>query len=98
MGNIMLDNEIVVNAKFLNVFSKDELKDIMDNATSISPDCIVIATENNYFELSADVDDKLDIYCDEHNNSSTRKLSKDEFMRLYKRSPLMGKVKFSMDE
>ena len=94
----MLDNEIVVNAKFLNVFSKDELKDIMDNATSISTDCIVIATENNYFEPSADVDDALDIYCDEHNSSSARKLSKDEFMKLYKSSPLMGTVKLSINE
>jgi len=92
----MLNSEIVVNAKFLNVFSKEELKDIMDNATSISADCIVIVTENNFFELSADIGDELDIYCDEHNNSSARKLSKDEFMKLYKSSPLIGTVKFSI--
>ena len=94
----MLNNEIVVNTKFLNVFSKDELKDIMDNATSISADCIVIATENNFFELSADMGDELDIYCDEHNNSSARKLLKDEFMMLYKSSPLMGTLKLSINE
>lgn len=94
----MLDNEIVVNAKFLNVFSKEELKDIMDNATSISADCIVIATENNFFELSADMGVELDIYCDEHNNSSARKISKNEFMKLYKSSPLMGTVKISINE
>ena len=94
----MLNNEKVVNPKFLKVFSKDELKDIMDNATSISADCIVIATENNLFELSADMGDELDIHCDEHNNSSARKISKGEFMKLYKSSPLMGTVKISINE
>lgn len=94
----MLYKKIVVNSKFLKVFSEDELEDIMDNATSISADCIVIATENNYFELSADVGDELDIYCDEHNNSSARKLLKDEFMKLYKNSPLMDTVKLSLNE
>ncbi|UFH58482.1 hypothetical protein [Sulfurovum mangrovi] len=94
----MEENKIILNSKFLKVFSEDELKDIIDNATSISADCIVIAIENNYFELSADVDDELDIHCDEHNNSSARKLSKDEFMRLYKSSPLMGTVKLSLNE
>lgn len=80
----MLDKKIVVNSKFLKVFSEDELKDIMDNATSISTNCIVIATENNYFELSADIEDVLDVYCDEYNNSSAKKLSKDEFMSYIK--------------
>ncbi|UPT76670.1 hypothetical protein MN086_06335 [Sulfurovum sp. XGS-02] len=94
----MLEKKIVINSKFLKVFSEDELKDIMDNATSISADCIVIATENNYFELSADVNDELDIHCDEHNNLSARKLSKDEFMTLYKSSPLMSTVKLSLNE
>ncbi|MDD3591869.1 MAG: hypothetical protein PHO65_04475 [Sulfurovum sp.] len=94
----MLDGKIVVNPKFLKVFSEDELKDIVDNATSISENCIVIATENNFFELSADTSDGLDIHCDEHNNSSARKLSKDEFMKLYKSSPLMCTVKLSLNE
>lgn len=94
----MLDKKIVVNSKFLKVFSEDELKEIMDNATSISADCIVIATENNYFELSADMSNDIDIHCDEHNNSSARKLSKDEFIKLYKSSPLMGTVKLSLNE
>jgi len=85
-----MDKDIsIVNPKFLTVFSEDELIDIIANAAAVTQDCIVIWTEANFFELSADTGDTLDIYCDDNNNTSGRQLTKDEFMKLHKSSPLL---------
>jgi len=88
----------VMNALFLELFSSDELANMMENATAISEDCIVIATEDNFFELSANVGEGLDIYCDDHSNNTGRQLTKDEFMSLYKSSPLMETYHTEIDE
>lgn len=51
---MILKERIVFNDKFLKVFTEDELQDIVDSAVSFSTDCIVISTDDNFFELSAD--------------------------------------------
>ncbi len=86
-----------MNAKFLELFSSDELADIVENATAVSEDCIVITTEDNLFELRADRGDVLEIYCDDHRNDTGRQLTKDEFMHLYKNSSLMETYHKEMD-
>jgi hypothetical protein len=90
--------KIIFNQKFLEVFSEDELNDIINNATVITKNCIIISTEDHFFELSADRGDTLDIYCDSNINDTNKQLTKDEFMKLYKKSPLVEMQHINVDE
>ncbi|RLA84628.1 MAG: hypothetical protein DRG78_00995 [Epsilonproteobacteria bacterium] len=92
------DNKIEFHQRFLDIFTNKELGDIINNATVVTKNCIVIATEDNFFELSADIGDKLDIYCDNHTNKSAKQLTKDEFMLSYKNSPLMEVSHININE
>jgi len=58
----------------------------------------VIATEDYFFELRGDRGEELEIYCDEHSNSSNRILSKEEFLELYPSSKMLEVVNLEMDE
>ena len=82
----------------MDLFSADELEDIIANAISFSADCIVIATNTHFFELSADMGQKLNIYCDEHNSNTAKKLTKDEFIKLYNSGTLMNSEQVTMNE
>ena len=93
----MTNTNIKFNQKFLDIFSTDELEDIIDNAISFNANCIIIATETHFFELSADMGNELDIYCDGHSNDTAKKLRKDEFMKLYKSGILMNSEKVNMN-
>lgn len=94
----MSNEKIELHQRFLDTFTIDELNDIIDNATVVTQNCIVISTEDNFFELSADIGDTLDIYCDSNKNDTGRQLTKDEFMKLYKNSPLMKMQHINVDE
>jgi len=87
-----------LNPKFHNTFSSKELETLINDATASSYDTIVIATEDYFFELSSDRGEELEIYCDEHSNSSNRILSKEEFLKLYPSSKMLEVVNLEMDE
>ena len=84
--------------KFLDAFTLEELEDISNHATAIGPDCIVVTTEENFFELSADIGEELDIYCNNNTTYEGRKLTKVEFMELYKSSPTQELNVMAIDE
>lgn len=84
--------------RFLDTFSIDELNDIIDNATVVTQNSIIISTEDNFFELSAGVGSGLNIYCDSNENDTNSQLTKEEFMKLYKNSPLMKMQHIIVDE
>ncbi len=94
----MSNKNIEFHQRFLDTFTIDELKDIVDNATVVTENSIIISTEDNFFELSADIGDSLDIYCDSNKNDTNMQLTKDEFMQLYKKSPLMKMQHISIDK
>jgi len=94
----MSNENIELHQRFLDTFTIDELTDIVDNATVVTKNSIIISTEDNFFELSADIGDSLDIYCDSNKNDKNIQLTKDEFMQLYKKSPLMKIEHISIDE
>ena len=94
----MSNKNIEFHQRFLDTFTIDELKDIVDNATVVTENSIIISTEDNFFELSADIGDSLDIYCDSNKNDTNMQLTKDEFMQLYKKSPLIKMQHISIDE
>lgn len=94
----MIDSKINFHPNFLELFSKDELEDIVENAISVSKDCIVIITKDYFFELSADVGESLNIYCDDNTCNKDQKLTKDEFMKLYKKSILLKCQDVNIDE
>lgn len=91
--------KIQLNSKFIKLFDKAQLKDIVKHASLLSQDCIVIATNTYFFELSADRGNEIEIYCDEYSNITGRKLSKDNFMCMYKCSPQLAAVQeFYIDD
>ena len=94
----MKNNQIVFHPYFLDVFTVKELEDIIKYATVVTKKCIVIATEDYFFELSADIGNKLDIYCDRNKNGTQQKVTKDEFIKLYKISPLLKVEHIHLDE
>jgi len=87
-----------LNPKFYQVFSQEELDTISQNATALSHDVIVIATDEYFFELSADVGEELEIYCDNYSDNTARTLNKEEFLKLYQSSPLLDVVDVEMEE
>ncbi len=80
---MMKPANIKFNQRFLDLFSNDELQNIIGKSISFSADCIVISTDTHFCELSADMGDALEIYCDEHSNDTAKMLTKDEFMTLF---------------
>jgi len=72
------------NIKFLDSFTKEEMKDIVDNATVVIENCIMINTKDYFFELSIDNNEEVDIFCYSSVDSSENKLSKLEFIKFYK--------------
>ena len=59
---------------------------------------IIISTKDNFFELSADMDDSLDIYCNDNKYNTGSQLTKEEFMKFYKNTPLMEMPHINIDE
>jgi len=94
----MPNDKIEFHQRFLDNFTIDELNDIVDNAMVVTQNCIIISTEDNFFELSADIGDTLDIYCDSNKDDTDKKLTKDEFMKLYKNTTLMKMQHINVDE
>ena len=72
-----------MNQKFHNLFSKEEMKKILDIATLYNDDVIIIHTDKYFFELSAYLSDKVEIYFD-NQTTEGRILSKDEFLKKIK--------------
>jgi len=83
---------------FSDTFTLDELNDICDNATVVTQITIMLSTKDNFFELSADGSDKLNIYCNNNHDSTEKQLTKDEFMKLYKESSLVDIHIINVDE
>ena len=96
--NYIQNDEIKFNQFFLDIFTNEELKDIVANAMVVTENCIIIQTIDYFFELSANVGDKLDIYCDANKNDTQAQLTKDEFIKLYKSSPIMQMEHICIDE
>ena len=90
--------KIDLHQRFSDVFANEELEDIIKAAMVVTEKCIIISTEDNFFELSADIGDKLDIYCDSNKNDTQVQLTKDEFIKLYKSSPLMEMQHINIDD
>jgi len=88
----------MVDKIFLTKFTDEELSDIVEDAMVIAKNCIIINTTNNFFELSVDSENKLDIYCNSNENDTEQQLTKDEFMKLYKDSPLKELHHIKVDE
>jgi len=85
-----------LNQKFHNTFSQEELEGIIQHATAISYDVIVIATHSHFFELSANRGEALEIYSDTHSNNGSI-LTKEAFLELYLSSPMLDSVALDMD-
>ncbi len=94
----MQDNKIKLHQRFLEIFTEEELKDIIEHSMIVTEKYIIIQTEDNFFELSVNADGKLDIYCDANKNDTQIYLTKDEFMKLYKSSPLMEMQHINVDD
>jgi len=94
----MLEEKIDLHQRFLDVFTDEELEDIIENAMVITENCIMINTKDYFFELSSDIRDKLDIFCYNSINSSEGKLTKIEFIKLYKSSLLMEMQHINIDD
>ena len=93
----MSNEEIEFHQMFLDTFTKEEFKDIIRNAMVTTENVIIISTEKNFFELSANMGSELNIYCDSNNDDTKMQLTKDEFMKLYKDSPLIDMQHISAD-
>ncbi len=91
-------DKIQFHKRFLDIFTDKELNDIVNNATVVTENCIMINTINNFFELSADIGDKLYIYCNSNENVTEQQLTKDEFMKFYKSSPLLEMKHINIDD
>jgi hypothetical protein len=77
-----------LNHKFYDTFNKDELQEVIDKASFVSSNAIVISAGNYFFELSADVDGELEIYYEYDDDNSKRKsgfFSKEEFLEKLKK-------------
>lgn len=83
-----------LDAKFVELFKKKELEEIVEAASVYSKECIVIFTQKYFFELRADNKDKnLELYYD-HNykNGVGGLLTKEEFLNLL-RSDIIQKAR-----
>ena len=50
--------------RFFETFSDNELREIYEKSCLCTYECYVILNEKYFFELSANTDNKLEIYCD----------------------------------
>jgi molecular chaperone DnaK (HSP70) len=94
----MSNEKIEFHQRFLDTFTIDELNDIIENAMVVTKNSIIISTEDNFFELSANESDTLDIYCDSNKDDTNKQLTKDEFMKLYKDSSLIEMQHINVDD
>ena len=95
----MSSERIQFHKFFLDTFTQEELEDIVAHAEMISKNVIIISTEDNFFELSADTGDELEIFCESNSSDNMQKqVTKAEFIKLYKNSPLMKSLHMSIDE
>ncbi|SFP84773.1 hypothetical protein [Hydrogenimonas thermophila] len=89
-----MDLKELFHPKFFEVFNEDELKEIYERSFCGTEECYVIFNQKYFFELSADIDDELEIYCDEcttYNKGEV--IDKYEFLkRLRAYPPRDGKV------
>ena len=72
------------NKKFLNFFTNEEMIEIENNAMVISDNCIIITTKKYFFELS--VGESLEIFCMNEIDNSEDTITKDNFIKLFKKS------------
>lgn len=79
----MLKEKINIHQRFIDVFTDEELEDIVENAVVVTNNCIVINTKDYFFELNIDYKEEVDIFCYNSVESSENNLSKLEFMKLY---------------
>lgn len=94
----MKNEQMKFHQNFEGIFTNEELEDIVENATVVTENSIVLSTEDNFFELSLGIGDSVDIYCDSNNDDTNKQLTKDEFMKLYKNSPSMQMKHIIIDE
>ena len=94
----MHDDKIKFHKIFLDIFTEKELEDIVEDSIIATSACIIISTDDNYFELSADTENKLDIYCNSNKNGTEKQLTKEEFMILYKKSPFLKLQHINIDD
>ena len=89
-----MDLKELFHPKFFEVFNEDELKEIYDRAFCGTEECYVIFNQKYFFELSADIGDELEIYCDEcATYDKGEVIDKDEFLkRLRAYPPRDGKI------
>jgi len=89
-----MDLKELFHPKFFEVFNEDELKEIYERAFCGTEECYVIFNQKYFFELSADIDDELEIYCDEcETYDKGEVIDKDEFLkRLSAYPPRDGKI------
>lgn len=87
----------MIKAKLLKVFSEDECNAIVDSATVVTETCIIISTEDNFFELSGGEGNRVNIYCNSSKNNIDNQITKDAFLKLFKNSPLMEMQHINVD-
>jgi hypothetical protein len=92
------DHKIDFHQRFLDAFTTKQLEDIVNYATFVGKNCIVIVTEDYFFELSADIGDRLDIYCESNKDNKSIPLTKEEFLELYRSSPIAKVEHMCIDE
>jgi hypothetical protein len=84
-----MDLKEIFHPKFFEVFNEDELKEIYEKSCCGGYSCYVIFNEKYFFELSADLGDELEIYCDEcESNENGEILDKEEFFKRLRAYPL----------
>jgi len=66
-----------LDAKFLELFTQEELKEIIEAASIYSKECIVIFTQKYFFELSADMGSNLELYYDHNYKNGVGGLLRD---------------------
>jgi len=71
----------------LDNFTKEELQNIINDASVIAENCIIISTQDIFFELSL-CKSNLDIYCFNNEDNTEGALTKIEFMKLYKNNKI----------
>ena len=77
--------KIQLHKIFYDTFTKEELNNIIVHATSVTENLIILLVNDNYFELSTDLEDKIDIFY-YGNNTVKKQLTEDEFKKLYQNS------------
>ena len=94
----MAEYKIKFHQNFLDVFTKEELKDLVEHAGVVVDTHIIISTIDKYFELNAEIGDKLYIFCSDHASAESKSITKEEFMKAYKSSPIKKMDCIVLDE